>query len=188
MSQEGVYFVGVLSSALGYLSRLEHLNLNDNCFLGASTIPTTFAYLTNLKYLGLAGCCLFGDIPTILGLLTNLKYLDIAENYFLGTVPSELGELKNMIGLILELNYLSGVIPSSLCNVNSLRLLRLDQNPLACAPLCLMTKSYQSADFLSNSTLVLCSNGGKCNSIGHHILQFFLRLVMISTFFSKTII
>ena len=165
LDDTGVFFIGVLPNSLGYLRNLQYLNLGQNHFSG-STIPTTFAYLTNLKYLGLNTCRLVGEIPTILGLMKNLQYLDLAGNSLVGTVPSELGRLRNLIGLSLIVNSFSGAIPSSLCNILNLKILWLERNQFGCSPTCLMTRSYQWADFLSDSTLVPCTNNPTAAPIG----------------------
>ena len=157
LDRDGVFFVGPLPNVLGYLRRLEYLDLGQNNLIG-STIPTTFAYLTNLKYLGLGSCGLSGNIPTILGLLTNLHHLDLGGNYLVGTVPSEVGRLRYLITLSLTVNSFTGAIPSSLCDIFNLKILWLNRNHFVCSPSCLMARSYLSADFLSDSTLVPCTN------------------------------
>ena len=83
---------GELSSDLGKLAHLEHLDLRSYWPHGATRMHNKIA----------------GAIPEELGLLTNLKTLNLYWNRFSGTIPKELGKLSKLEILTLSRNDLSG--------------------------------------------------------------------------------
>ena len=105
---------GELSSDLGKLAHLEHLDLRSYWPHGATRMHNKIA----------------GAIPEELGLLTNLKTLNLYWNRFSGTIPKELGKLSKLEILTLSRNDLSGKLPYELANLAQLQVLDLDSNRL----------------------------------------------------------
>ncbi|CAM6125425.1 unnamed protein product [Calypogeia fissa] len=95
-------FSGTLDPAIGLLSQLEDLKLQNN----------------NLT----------GPIPDSLGNLSNLQSLDFYSNHFTGGIPSSFGRLSSLKFLRLSYNNLSGPIPDSLANITGLQSLDVSNN------------------------------------------------------------
>ncbi|KAJ4728617.1 Receptor-like protein [Melia azedarach] len=157
LSECGLHFClsGTLSSSIGNLTELLHLDISYNNFKGE--IPSVFmnltqltilylldnqltgpipSWLTNmnkLSYLSLGSNQLTGHIPLKIGNLTQLKYLSLGANRLEGTIPSSIFELKNLERLYLFLNYLSGTVDLNmfLANLKSLYVLILSSNKLS---------------------------------------------------------
>ena len=125
----GLNVSGTLPAAIGDLTALENLLLNNNLLVGS--IPTEFGSLVNLKKLYLHGNLLFGALPSELGSLTSLTELLLTDNLLRGGIPSELGSLTNLTKLWLDDNLLSGAIPAQLGNLSNLEELHLHQNLLS---------------------------------------------------------
>ncbi|GJR45111.1 NSP-interacting kinase 3-like protein isoform X1 [Tanacetum coccineum] len=96
---------GILSPAIGNLSNLRSITLQNNV--------------------------LFGPVPSAIGKLWNLQTLDLSGNQFSGELPSSLGDLKNLNLLRLNNNSLTGRVPESLSKVGGLTLVIIG-NPLLC--------------------------------------------------------
>ncbi|KAL0538724.1 hypothetical protein IC582_022880 [Cucumis melo] len=93
---------GVLSSSLGFLSELRHVNLRSNK--------------------------LHGTLPVELFQANGIQSLVLYGNSFTGSVPNEIGKLKNLQILDLSQNFLNGSLPVSLMQCTRLRILDLSQN------------------------------------------------------------
>ncbi|XP_020094316.1 probable LRR receptor-like serine/threonine-protein kinase At1g63430 [Ananas comosus] len=102
---------GFLTPALGSLSYLQELVLNDNELLGP--IPEEIGMLKSLTLLNLSSNQLSGPIPPAIGDLTSILKLDLHSNMLTGTIPSELGKLVSMVELRMDKNMLTGVIPGN---------------------------------------------------------------------------
>ncbi|KAL7170849.1 hypothetical protein ACSBR2_035671 [Camellia fascicularis] len=93
LDQEG--YDGFLLPAIGNLTELTTLNLNNNNF--RCPIPTTITNLVMLTTLSLFGNFFTSNLPPIMDRLKNLKVLDISHNVLSGSIPrrifSELGSL-----------------------------------------------------------------------------------------------
>ena len=129
LRRPGLDVSGTLPAAIGDLTALENLLLNNNRLVGA--IPTEFGSLVNLKKLYLHGNLLFGALPSELGSLTSLTELLLTDNLLRGGIPVELGSLANLTKLWLDDNLLSGAIPAQLGNLSNLEELHLHQNLLS---------------------------------------------------------
>ncbi len=104
----GNHLFGSLSAALGHLTHLEVLQLDDN----------------GLK----------GPLPAALGNLTRLKVLSLSGNDLTGPLPVELGNLTNLERLVLNSNRnLGGLLPQSLTGLTRLTEFKFGQTKL-CPP------------------------------------------------------
>ena len=129
LRRPGLDVSGILPAAIGDLTALENLLLNNNRLVGS--IPTEIGALVNLEKLYLHGNLLFGVLPAELGSLTSLTELLVTDNLLRGGIPSELGSLTNLTKLWLDDNLLSGTIPTQLGNLSNLEELHLHQNQLS---------------------------------------------------------
>ena len=97
-------------------------------------IPSALGNLTNLESLLLQENWLTGSIPSALGRLDNLEWLGLDGSVALtGSIPTEFGNLTNLRGLTLGNTMLSGPLPESLSRLSALEELRLDHTGL-CVP------------------------------------------------------
>ncbi|KAL7248597.1 hypothetical protein ACSBR2_003352 [Camellia fascicularis] len=101
------------SSSLFSLRFLESLNLANNSF-NWKQIPSSFSYLTSLKYLNLAHAGFSGQIPIELSHLMRLVTLDLSTMYFPGI---QLLQLQNP-NLTILLQNLTGLTELRLDGVN----------------------------------------------------------------------
>ena len=103
---------GFLSPAIGNLSFLENLTLQDTGLIGS--IPGELGKLSELKVLDLGGNNFTGSIPKALANCTNLTLLNVSYNHLTGSIPPELGRLRQLRELNFEYNNLTGSIPATL--------------------------------------------------------------------------
>ncbi|XP_027151633.1 protein NSP-INTERACTING KINASE 3 isoform X2 [Coffea eugenioides] len=116
---------GTLSSAIGNLSNLESVLLQNNAIYGP--IPSAVGKLVKLQTLDLSNNNFDGDIPSSLGDLKNLNYLRLNNNSLSGPIPETLSKLEGLTLLDLSFNNLSGSLPNQ-----SARTFRIVGNPLIC--------------------------------------------------------
>ena len=128
LSLSGLEMDGTLPSALGQLSALESLWMEENRLTG--NIPPELGGLRLLKRLSLDDNLLTGPIPESLGRLTYLHTLALADNDLSGSIPVGLGGLGQLRYLSLGGNALTGSVPSQLGSLGSLQNLYLGQNAL----------------------------------------------------------
>ena len=140
---------GSIPSALGNLTRLFYLALNDNALSGA--IPAALGNLILLEQLDLSRNNLSEAIPKELGELTRLTDLNLYENNLSGTIPKELGDLAQLAHLNLYRNALSGAIPAELGNLINLKTLDLQYNELSGAIPALTTLTQLGRLYLNNN-------------------------------------
>ena len=124
----GARLAGSIPAALGSLSALTLLRLDDNSLTGS--IPPELGNLSSLTQLWLDGNSLTGSIPTELGNLSNLTWIDLGSNSLTGSIPTELGNLSGLTLVALDDNGLTGSIPTELGNLSSLTELWLENNSL----------------------------------------------------------
>ena len=107
---------GKIPPAIGGLSALGAINLNDNELTGE--IPPELGNLVNLGILSL--CCnkLEGNVPPELGNLVYLGELNLNYNQLSGTIPRELGALTQLSQVYMRNEGFSGCIPKSWQNVH----------------------------------------------------------------------
>lgn len=93
-------FNGTLSSAIGKLTALTRLSLEENRHTGE--LPSELGELTNMQWLSLQGNRFRGTIPDALKRLTALTELRLSRNNFTGTVPAPLAPGLSLRGCALE--------------------------------------------------------------------------------------
>ncbi|GJZ54691.1 leucine-rich repeat protein [Tanacetum coccineum] len=88
-------FQGAIPHELGRLSRLRHLYLNRNNFIGG---PFQYNYVScfNLEVFQLLEIKLGGSIPKEMSLFSKLTSLEISKNKLTGGIPSFLGNITSM--------------------------------------------------------------------------------------------
>lgn len=94
------------------------------------TIPSALGTLSRLKALALDENKFSGTIPSEIGLLSRLNTLTLSINNITGTVPAELGKLKRLRTFYLSHNQLTGTLPVSLASLRSLEFMSLAFNSL----------------------------------------------------------
>ncbi|KAK1370527.1 putative leucine-rich repeat receptor-like protein kinase [Heracleum sosnowskyi] len=155
----GCSFKGSIPDTIGSLVQLHTLSLNNNQFSGR--IPPSIGNLINLYWLDLADNQLTGTIPVStrsspgLDNLVNTKHFHLGKNQLSGEIPSQLFNPNLTVQhLLFESNKLSGSIPSTLGLVNTLVVVRIDNNSLSgSVPLNLNNLAYVTHLFLSNNKL-----------------------------------
>ncbi|CAL9089238.1 unnamed protein product [Musa acuminata var. zebrina] len=101
--------VGYLSSALGSLRSLRHVNLRNNRLFGS--LPASLFAARQLQSLVLYGNFLSGSLPPEIGELLYLQSLDLSGNLFAGPIPSSLIHCKRLKALVLSHNNFTGSLP-----------------------------------------------------------------------------
>ena len=96
------------------LTKLEELNLGDNCFEG--NIPISIANLTKLYLLILSDNQMTGNIPAEIGTLSELTILMLQNNNFTGNIPESFAKLTNLSSLWLNGNRMTGKISDDTIN------------------------------------------------------------------------
>jgi Leucine-rich repeat (LRR) protein len=146
-------FTGTIPAALGDLTSLEVLYLDNNPF-NEGQLPPSFKNLTNLLSLTATQCNLVGDFPNFvwslkklqqLYLFTNnitgdlvidgfaarsLTFIDLSENKITGVIPEVFGSLENLTVLNLFMNNFSGEVPATIGRLPLLSILMLHTNRL----------------------------------------------------------
>ena len=125
---EAVGLTGSIPAALGNLTSLQRLDLDDNQLTGS--IPAELGGLTNLQTLYLDNNQLTGSIPTELSNMASLRSLHLWKNQLTGKIPPELGGMASLTELVLVKNQLTGEIPVELGDLSSLTDLWLRDNQL----------------------------------------------------------
>ncbi|KAL7171122.1 hypothetical protein ACSBR2_035886 [Camellia fascicularis] len=97
---------GFLSSSLGSLSDLRHVNLRNNKFFGS--LPVELFGALGLQSLVIYGNSLSGSIPSEIGKLKFLQNLDLSQNFFNGSLPTSLIQCKRLRTLDLSQNNFTG--------------------------------------------------------------------------------
>ncbi|XP_062011189.1 receptor-like protein 2 [Rosa rugosa] len=115
-----------LSSSLGNLTHLTHLNLSHNSLYGSLDQTELFLSLNDLEILDLSYNLLFGVLPSSLP-SSHIRMVDLSSNRFHGAVPSSFFQQAwNLTGFNVSNNTFSGPIPSSICRHSSSSLRHLD--------------------------------------------------------------
>ncbi|PRQ35621.1 putative leucine-rich repeat-containing, plant-type, leucine-rich repeat domain, L [Rosa chinensis] len=115
-----------LSSSLGNLRHLTHLNLSYNSFFGSLDQTEFFLSLNDLEILDLSFNLLFGVLPSSLP-SSHIRMVDLSSNRLHGAVPSSFFQQAwNLTSFNVSNNTFSGPIPSSICRSFSSSLRHLD--------------------------------------------------------------
>nr|GMD70315.1 receptor protein kinase-like protein ZAR1 [Ipomoea batatas] len=118
---------GILSSSLGLLSQLRHVNLRSNR-LNGSLPPGLFRAL-GLESLVLYENYLSGPLPSEVGNLSYLQTMDLSQNFLNGSLPVSLIRCRRLKSLGLSGNNFSGSLPSGFgAGLVSLQQLNLSDN------------------------------------------------------------
>lgn len=150
---------GTLSSAIGNLSNLESVLLQNNAIYGP--IPSAVGKLVKLQTLDLSNNNFDGEIPSSLGDLENLNYLRLNNNSLSGLIPETLSKLDGLTLLDLSFNNLSGSLPKV-----SARTFKIVGNPLICGQ-----SSEYNCSFIYPEPLSFPPNSvtGQSGSKSHHM-------------------
>ncbi|XP_030956599.1 probable LRR receptor-like serine/threonine-protein kinase At3g47570 isoform X1 [Quercus lobata] len=125
---QGYNLGGSISPAIGNLTFLRFINLQNNSFYGK--IPQEFGHLFRLQRLYLNNNTLGGEIPSNLSICSNLRLILLDVNKLTGKIPEELGSLMRLQQLRIFENNLAGGIPPSLGNLSSLKAFNVEYNNL----------------------------------------------------------
>ncbi|KAK6931540.1 Leucine-rich repeat [Dillenia turbinata] len=118
---------GFLSSSLGLLSELRHVNLRNNKLSG--NLPSQLFNSLGIQSLVLYGNSFSGPIPSEIGNLKYLQNLDLSQNLFNGSLPASLIQCKRLKTLDLSQNNFTGSLPEGFgTNLVSLEKLDLSFN------------------------------------------------------------
>ncbi|KAJ8750743.1 hypothetical protein K2173_015924 [Erythroxylum novogranatense] len=120
---------GVIPSAIGGLSHLVLIHLDQNSFYGS--IPPQISNLANLTLLNFSNNRLTGTIPPELCRMQRLERVYLSNNSLSGEIPVSLGNMSHLGLLDLSKNKLSGSIPDTFANLSQLRRLLLYDNQLS---------------------------------------------------------
>ncbi|KAK4484203.1 hypothetical protein RD792_011425 [Penstemon davidsonii] len=101
---------GFLSSSIGNLSELRHVNLRNNKFSGG--LPFELFKVQGLQSLVLYGNLFYGFLPFEVGNLQYLQALDLSHNLFNGSLPKSLVQCKRLRNLDLSHNNFTGSLPN----------------------------------------------------------------------------
>ncbi|KAG8366658.1 hypothetical protein BUALT_Bualt17G0102500 [Buddleja alternifolia] len=101
---------GLVSSSLGSLSELRHVNLRSNKLYGS--LPLELFNVLGLQSLVLYGNSFNGVLPFEVGNLVYLQTLDLSHNLFNGSLPTSLIQCTRLRNLDLSHNNISGVLPN----------------------------------------------------------------------------
>ncbi|XP_027150978.1 receptor-like protein EIX2 [Coffea eugenioides] len=99
-------------------------------FVKGEMLNYTSRNVKYVKFMGLSGNKLSGEIPVELMSLVGLQGLDLSRNHLSGRIPENIGNLSQLESLDLSKNDLSGPIPQRLSNLDSLGWLNLSFNKL----------------------------------------------------------
>ncbi|KAL6203949.1 hypothetical protein ACLB2K_021219 [Fragaria x ananassa] len=109
-----------LSSSLGNLTHLTHLNLSHNSLYGSLDQTQLFLSSNYLQVIDLSYNLLFGVLPSSLP-STHIQMVDFSSNRLHGVIPSSLFQQAwNLTSFNVSNNTFSGPIPSSICLPSSL--------------------------------------------------------------------
>ncbi|XP_027158339.1 receptor-like protein EIX2 [Coffea eugenioides] len=123
----GIYvWVSVLNMSYGVVDNSEELSV----FIKGGMLNYTSRNVAYVRFMGLSGNKLSGEIPVELMSLVGLQGLDLSRNHLCGRIPENTGDLNQLESLDLSKNDLSGPIPQSLSNLDSLGWLNLSFNKL----------------------------------------------------------
>ena len=112
--------LGSITSDLGMITHLRHLDLSNNFFNGS--LPISIFNASELQVLSLSNNVISGELPEFIGKLVSLQLLNLSDNALAGKVPENLTALQNLTVVSLRGNYFSGFVPSGFDSVEVLDL------------------------------------------------------------------
>ncbi|XP_070041572.1 putative receptor-like protein kinase At3g47110 [Nicotiana tomentosiformis] len=124
---------GLIPNYLGYLTRLQLLNLQQNNLMSDSSLSflTSLTNCENLIYLALSFNPLNGKLPVSIGnLSTSLTKFYASTCKIKWRIPNVVGNLSSLLDLDLSINDLAGAIPASIHNLRDLQRLDFSENKL----------------------------------------------------------
>ncbi|KAJ9688310.1 hypothetical protein PVL29_014150 [Vitis rotundifolia] len=124
------YIPGGFPTGLYNCTKLEYLDLSQNCFVGP--IPADVDRLSpRLYHLYLVGNNFSGDIPAAIGRLPELRFLRLTQNQFNGSFPPEIGNLSKLEHLGMAYNdFRPSEIPLNFTKLKNLKYLWMAQSNL----------------------------------------------------------
>ncbi|WP_316827006.1 BACON domain-containing protein [Pedobacter miscanthi] len=106
---------GPIPPAIGYLSELILIDMNNNNQQLTGTIPPSMGNLRKLTSLTLSRSGLTGTIPVEFANLTTLNLLQMHTSNFTGPIPENVfSKMPNLTSLELKLNNFTGNIPADM--------------------------------------------------------------------------
>ncbi|PSS02999.1 Receptor-like protein kinase [Actinidia chinensis var. chinensis] len=120
---------GVIPPTIGQLEKLQILALGSNKLQGS--IPNDLCHLRNLAYLFLSGNKLSGSLPACIGNVTRLRTLHVGSNELTSGIPSTLWKLNDLLDLYLSSNSLSGEISLEIGNLKVVNQIDISRNQLS---------------------------------------------------------
>ena len=130
----GLSLYGTLPSEIGYLTKLQVLQMSNNTLY--SGVPFSITTCTDLRVLDLNNNRLTGTTYNAIHSMTSLVYLNLSSNALTGGLPPSIGQMTSLIILSLGNNRLVvnnrlwTSIPSEITLLTKLRHLSLNGNKL----------------------------------------------------------
>ena len=191
MYLEGLFLFGTIPFEIGFLPRLQILQMGNNLLYEGVPAALTactdlrilkldknrltgsslenFKALKSLVYLNLTSNSLTGAIPPIFGLMSSLTSLSLGNNKIGYSIPPEITLLTKLKYLSLKNNDLVGPIPTSIGSLEGLTSLDLSNNRLTGSIPSQMTM-LSSLDYFNISTNFLTSGRADTRLIDSAVL------------------
>ncbi|KAI0493306.1 hypothetical protein KFK09_027582 [Dendrobium nobile] len=132
---EGLGISGSFPASFCRIHTLRRLILGGN-FLNGSLLPFSFSLCSRLHHLDLSSNCFVGLLPETAAVFPELIHLDLSQNNFSGPILPGFGSSFPALRVLdLYGNLLSGTIPRFLANLTELTHFNLALNPFSPAPL-----------------------------------------------------
>ena len=122
---------------------IEETNELNFSYIDLGQFPSNISELTNLNYIHISDCELYGSLPSSIGNLDSLVSIQIYDNdheltdslnidsQLTGSIPQELGNIESLRYIRLDNNNLSGELPHEIGQLNNLIYLLLSGNQLS---------------------------------------------------------
>ncbi|KAM3319215.1 leucine-rich repeat receptor-like serine/threonine/tyrosine-protein kinase SOBIR1 [Capsicum chacoense] len=159
---------GILSPAIGRLSELKELSLQNNELF--DRIPTQIVDSRKLEILNLQNNQFSGKVPSELSSLVRLRILDLGSNELSGNL-NFLTYFPNLEKLSLADNMFTGKIPQSLKSFRNLQLLNISGNSFLEGPVPIMSQVEHLSEDLNRKDYVpkryILAENARRHSHGH---------------------
>ena len=143
---------------------IEETNELNFSYIDLGEFPSNIHELTNLRYIHISDCGLYGSLPASIGDLNNLVSLQVYDNdhdlpdslgldsHLTGSIPVEISNIAGLKYIRLDNNSLSGSIPAEIGVLDSLIYLLLGGNELTGEiPISIMSSSSLVSLSLTNN-------------------------------------